>query len=141
MNLPTEDEINIYDSLDEIKACKHFLGKDLQQAEALFRDNSAHYQEDLMWMGPVAFSFYLQSAINYLKSDAAAGDGHLVECLYQIARFRMKQKEFVLAIDVINKMIDYVIENYDKFQVNEAVYGDVLGKYKQLQRLLKDMKS
>ncbi|MEO8108808.1 MAG: hypothetical protein ABI594_02195 [Ginsengibacter sp.] len=138
MNLPTKDEINIYNSLDEIAACKHFLGKSLEQAEALFRENSAYYQEYLMWMGPVAFNFYLESAINYLKSDDAVGDSHLIECLYQIVVFRMKQKEFVLAIDRVNKLIAYVMEYYDKFEVNEVVYGDVLSKYEHLQLLLKD---
>lgn len=38
--LPTCREINVYDSLDERSACEHFLGKTLEEAEALFRENS-----------------------------------------------------------------------------------------------------
>lgn len=136
MNIPTEKEINIFNSLDEINACKHFLGKDLQQAEALFRKNSAYYQEDLMWMGPVAFSFYLQAAINYLKSEASAEDSHLIACLYNIVSFRKKDKDFFLAIDRVRQMIAYIIEDYDKFQVDEAIYGDLLSRYKELLHML-----
>ena len=60
-------------SLDEGSACKHFLGKTLTEAEALFREASLYYQEDLMWMGPRAFQFYLPAALNDLKSEAARG--------------------------------------------------------------------
>jgi hypothetical protein len=139
MNLPKKEEINVYNSLDEISACEHFFNKTLEQAEALFRENSAYYQEDLMWMGPRAFQFYLQSAINYLESDDSAGDSHLIDCLYEIVVFRSKDKEFSLAINRIARMIDYVINNYEKFNVNTDVYGDLLGKYRQLQRQLKEM--
>lgn len=139
MKLPKKDEINVYNSLDEISACEHFFNKTLEQAEALFRENSAYYQEDLMWMGPRAFQFYLQSAINYLESDDSAGDSHLIDSLYEIVVFRSKDKEFSLAINRIAKMIDYVINNYAKFNVNADVYGDLLGKYRQLQKQLKEM--
>ena len=51
MSLPTHQDINAFDSLDEQTACKHFLGKSLTEAEALFAENSLYYQEDLMFMG------------------------------------------------------------------------------------------
>lgn len=139
MRLPTEDEINVYNSLDEISASEHFLNKTLEQAEELFRENSSYYQEDLMWMGPRAFHFYLQAAINYLRSEHSAGDDHMLDCLYEIVVFRSDQEGFLLAIDRINEMIDYVIDNYDKFDVDEDIYGDLIGKYTELQSQLKDI--
>jgi hypothetical protein len=57
MTLPTAKEIDPYGGLDGQVACKNFLGKSLDEAEALFRENSLYYQEGLMWMGPVAFRF------------------------------------------------------------------------------------
>ena len=92
-----------------------------------------------MWMGPRAFHFYLQAAINYLRSEHSAGDDHMISCLYEIVVFRSQQEEFLLAIDRINEMIDYVIDNYDKFDVDKDIYGDLIGKYKQLQSKLKDI--
>jgi hypothetical protein len=140
MTLPTRDEINVYNSLDEISATEHFLNKTLEDAEALFRENSLRYQEDLMWMGPRAFHFYLQAALNYLRSDASTGDDHFIYCLYKIVLFRMDEKEFVVALDVVNRLIDYVIGNYKKFAINSNVYGDLLGKYVELKSQLKDVK-
>jgi hypothetical protein len=139
MRLPTEKEINVYNSLDEITASEHFLNKTLEQAEALFRENSAYYQEDLMWMGPRAFQFYLQAAINYLKSDHSAGDAYMIDCLYEIVVFRSEEEQFLLALDVVRGMIEYVINNYEKFSVNQGIYGDLLEKYRQLQIQLKDV--
>src|SRR5580704_9995421 len=72
--LPTEEEISVFDSLDERWAVIHFLGKDLEQAQALFRENFLHYQEALMWMGPKAFRFYVLAAIKYLLSEESNGN-------------------------------------------------------------------
>jgi hypothetical protein len=84
--LPTAKEINLFDSLDERDAEKHFLGKSLDQAESLFRENFSVYQEDLMFMGPVAFRFYVPAAIRFLlspesdfHSDAAYAFCDLIE--------------------------------------------------------------
>lgn len=137
MRLPSEDEINIHNSLDERAASEHFLNKTLEQAEVLFQENSAYYQEDLMWMGSPAFHFYLQAVINYLKSEHSVGDDHLIDCLYEIVVFRSQQEGFLLAIDRVKEMIAYVIENYEKFDVDENIYGDLLGKYRHLQSQLK----
>ncbi len=139
MKLPAKDEINVHNSLDEITACEHFCNKTLLEAEELFRENSSYYQEDLMWMGPRAFNFYLQSVINYLESDYSAGDDHFIDCLYEIFVFRSKEKEFLLAIDNVNWLIDYVINNYKKFDIDKYVYGDLLGKYRQLQSEFKKL--
>lgn len=66
--LPSAREINPFDDLDGIEAEKHFLGKSIDEAERLLAENFSRYQEDLMFMGPVAFRYYLPAAIRYLKS-------------------------------------------------------------------------
>lgn len=137
MILPTKDELNIYNSLDEITACKHFYNKTLTEAEVLFRENSLNYCQDLMWMGSSAFKFYLQAAINYLQSQYSVGDNDIINCLFSVVEYRRKEKEFLLAIDHVNTMIAYVIDNYDKFEVDINIYGDLLARYRQLQGQLK----
>jgi hypothetical protein len=137
--LPTEEDINVYNSLDEQQAVKHFLNKTLEQAEAMFRDNSAYYQEDLMWMGPKAFQFYLQAVINYIKSDYSIGDSQIISALNAIIKFRFDEVGFSLAIDKVRDLVDYVINHYEKFDINSDVYGDLLGEYRQLQTQLQDL--
>jgi hypothetical protein len=64
--LPSAEEINVFDSLDERSAVEHFLGKDLEQAEALFCEDLLCYWEDLMWMGRSHFaSTYPPPSITY----------------------------------------------------------------------------
>jgi hypothetical protein len=36
-NLPTREEINVYDDLDGRTACDHFVGKSLEKAAEMFR--------------------------------------------------------------------------------------------------------
>jgi len=91
MRLPTAEEINpIPDDLDGQHAVQHFLGKTLEEAEALFREDSITYQEDLMFMGPSAFRFYVQAAINYIQSEAATGDSDIVNCIAGILESRLE---------------------------------------------------
>jgi hypothetical protein len=84
VTLPTAEELNPFDDLDGRVACRHFLGKSLAEAEALFRENEIYYQEDLMWMGAKAFCFYVQAAMNYVRRERtkpAAFLAHLTSTL------------------------------------------------------------
>src|SRR6185436_18816876 len=91
MSLPTANEINpIPGCLDGQCAEEHFLGKNLEEAEALFREASIIYQEDLMFMGPIAFRFYVHAAINYIRSQAATGDSSIIDCFAGILEFRLE---------------------------------------------------
>lgn len=141
MNLPTAEEINIHGSPDEASACEHFLGKTLLQAEKLFRDNASYYQEDLMWMGPKAFNFYLQALIKYLESADADGDDHIIDCMYEIVSFRMDHEGFPLAVDRVKSMISYILGNFEKFDVDEKIYGNLEAKYRKLQVEIEGMAS
>lgn len=129
---PTKTDINVHDSLDEIAAKDHFLGKTVDEAELLFRENSAYYQDDLMWMGPRAYEYYLQSVVNYLKSPQAAGDTHIISCMYSVIRFRAEESGFELGRESVGELVDYVIGSYEKFDVNPDVYGDLLSQYEEL---------
>ncbi len=66
-SVPSASEINVFDSLDERAAVRYFCGKSLREAEELFRSNSLAYADDLMWMGPKAFAYYLKAASNYIQ--------------------------------------------------------------------------
>jgi hypothetical protein len=138
MKLPTKDDINVCNSLDEITASKHFFNKTLEEAELLFRESSLAYGQDLMWMGFRAFVFYFQAAINYLQSDYSAGDSDIINCLYSLIEYRWEEEEFLLAHDKIEAMVSYVIANYEKFEVDTNIYGNLLEKYQQLHNKLQN---
>jgi hypothetical protein len=136
MPIPTRDEINVFDSLDERSACKHFLGKTVEEAEALFRENSIYYQEAQMWMGPVAFRYYVQAAIHYIKSPEAAGDSDIVSCLASTLEFRLKGEasEFVPIAQLLSSACAYILKNLDRFEVEKQIYGDLQSRYRNLER-------
>ena len=124
-SLPTREDIDVFGSLDEKGACKNFLGKTLAQAEEMFRANALYYQEDLMWMGPVAFKFYLPAATRYLASDAAHDDSDGVSALLKTIRFRAGDEDFSTAHHEVNQLIDVVMLHYPKFDIDESIYGDL----------------
>jgi len=136
MKLPTCKDINIYDSLEEIIAVEHFLGKSLEEAEKLFGQNSLYYQEDLMWMGPVAFRFYVQSAIRYIQSEAASGDSDMINCFADTLEFRLEHESQELQPVAVQlaTICGYVLVNLDRFDVDAEIYDGIRDSYTLLQQ-------
>src|SRR5258706_7209530 len=136
MALPTRQDINVHDSLDERSACEHFLGKSLQQAEALFRQNSLYYQEDLMFMGASAFRFYVQAAISYIRSEASDGDSDIISCISSILEHRLEfeAKELVLVAPKLASVCRYILEHYDRFHLTPEINGDLQTRFLALEQ-------
>lgn len=57
-HLPRKEDINVYDTLDERSAVQHFLGKTREEIHERLREEYEYLQEDLAFMGPVAFAYY-----------------------------------------------------------------------------------
>jgi hypothetical protein len=133
-HLPNAVEINLFDSLDERIAVEHFLGKELKQAEALFRENFLVYQEDLMWMGPIAFRFYVPAAIDYLLSEQADNDTDAVSSFCSVIEFRLDHEpaEVTPVGQLIREGIIEILENFDRYEPDIAIYGDVAERYRAL---------
>src|SRR5580765_4916675 len=131
MTLPTCQDINVHDSLDERTACEHFLGKSLAEAEALFREASITYQEDLMFMGASAFRFYVQAAISYIQSDSATGDSDIISCFASILEHRLEHEadELRPVADRLASICGYIFDHYDRFCLTLEIYGDVRPRF------------
>lgn len=133
--LPSAQELNpIAEDLDGQVAAEHFLGKSLDEAVLLFEDNSLYYQEDLLWMGPAAFCFYVHAVIRYLKSDASVGDCDLVNCLHGILTKRLADDlaEITPVLEDLRGIAEYILAYWPKYEVDPEVYGDLCRKYQQL---------
>ena len=79
MQLPTEQEINpVAENLDGQWAVRNFLGKSLDAAEAMFREELDFHGEDLMFMGPVAFRYYIPAACRFLRSQLPDADPPMI---------------------------------------------------------------
>lgn len=125
--LPTREEINVHNSLDEQTACADFFGKTITQAELLFRENALIYQEDLMFMGPVAFCYYLPAFVRYICGEHSINDSDAISCFIGLVEYRFdRESQMMLTIcDELLTACDYVIGEYDRFDVGESIYGDL----------------
>jgi hypothetical protein len=114
--IPTLEEINVYDTLDERVAVEHFLGKDRKAAEALFRENFIYYQEDLMWMGPRAFCFYLPAALTYVVSDESNVGSIELGMLVNVIEFQLQDCEEAIApvFSELRDGIDVVLSSFER---------------------------
>jgi hypothetical protein len=143
MGPPSAKQINVHDSLDERWACKNFLGKNVEQAELLFRENALRYQEALMWMGPVAFRYYVPAFVRYIQSEFAKGDSDSINCLHSLLSFKSEHdpKHLAPCSEDLVTACRYVIDNYGKFAPAPEIYGDLRGKYQSLVATLQRLKA
>ena len=142
MNLPSEREIcPVPEDLDGQCAVRNFLGKSIEEAEALFRENSLHYQEDLMWMGPVAFRFYFPATERYVRSEHSRGDSDIINCLAGLLQFKLEWSpdDMRPIAGTLATFCDYVAAAYDRFDVIEDIYGDARGRYSTLKEHFEQM--
>jgi hypothetical protein len=137
MRLPTAREINpIPEDLDGQCAEQNFLGKSLEEAEALFRESSITYQEDLMYMGSTAFRFYVQAAISYIQSKSATGDSDIIAGFAGILECRLESEsqELLSIAEQLASICAYIIEQYDRFDLTPEIYGDLRPRFQALQQ-------
>ena len=132
--LPTEQEINVYGSLDEQSAVKNFLGKNLAQAEALFQQNSLRYGEDLMWMGPRAIRFYVRAYIQYLLSDEATTDPGAVSQFAALIQFWRESDPLLIPSlqPTLIAAIDRLLNREWPDEMTAGAYGNLPAKLRSL---------
>ena len=121
--------------LDGWHAWDTFGGLSLDQAYEVFRTSALDCQEDLMWMAPRPFCFYLPVALRYIQAADSSGDSDIVNCLAPAIQFQFGGKHDITdAFPCIRAICGYVLSHYSKFEVSEQVYGDLRPRYEGLLR-------
>jgi len=111
--LPSASDFNVYNTLDEMGACKNFLGKTIAEAEQILSKLPDYHYADFAYMGPKAFEFYMQAAINCVK---AAADDAVIGAMHTAISMRVDMKDLTLGTERVLEMIDYIIEHFDQFK-------------------------
>lgn len=139
MTIPTVNEINVHGSLDEQTACEHFLGKSLEEAKRHFCKDSLTYTEDLMWMGPVAFRYYVKAAMWYIQSEASKADSGMINGFVGVLEFHrhLNPEELRPVAMELSSICNYIIQNYDKFDLDSVFYGDLRSRFIKLTEYFK----
>lgn len=133
----------MHDSLDERSACDHFLGKSLEEAEILFRENASHYQDDLIWMGPVAFRYYVPAFVAYLKSEHSVRDSDAASSFAGLLEYWVDSAPSELGpiSDTLLRAAGYVIEHWKKFEIDDDTYAGLRARYEGLLSHLRDLQA
>ena len=134
--LPTAREINPYDDLDGRDAERHFLGKTLDEAFALFSSGFYRYQEDLMFMGPVAFRYYLPAAVRHVESApdcSIPSDDELLLCVLKF-HWEWEREELAPLRELISAYCRGALERAEQSS-NDETWGPEWGPSK-IERIL-----
>ncbi len=111
--------------LDAQRALQNFGGLTLDEALVKFRENPLGYQEDFMFMGPVAFAFYYPVIEQHLKGDLEADpyDDHqawiLAHCIK--AHFGENPSDSLrILIPRILELASFVLSHIQRFGMTDA---------------------
>ena len=126
MSLPTRQDINPWnDETDGQTACEHYLGKSLEEAEAMLHEDYWRYGEDLMYMGPVAFRFYLPAVAQVLRSGPPPAQG-LIDWFASVLRIRLEKEPhgLVPVAQQLAALCDEVATRWSRFNESDIYLFD-----------------
>jgi hypothetical protein len=72
-------------------------------------------------MGEVAFAYYLQAFRNYLVSEASREDYDVSAAVDMVFNLRQQRGEIGSARELVLECLDYVLANFDKFDLEDTV--------------------
>ena len=130
MKIPGLDEWGGYsycgNDLDTEYAFKTFFGKSLLEAEAMFHDHPTERTEDLRWMPPHPFRYYILAFKSYLLSDKSLKDPDAASCYLEcIEQKIMEQPKTIDPIfEILEDSIHHVADNQAFYDADEGIYGD-----------------
>lgn len=137
--LPTRSEIADENDLDGSHAINSFYGKTLKEAEALIaqgcRDsNPLTYTEDLLWMEPVGFRFYVRAAIAVCLSDDATGECDFISSMAGTISLWDQQHPGELApcARLLADFCSAVVTQFERYDADPGIYTGLREKYEHL---------
>lgn len=146
--LPSKEEFYFDGSLDEKYAIKVYLGKDFDFVKNKFCDHTPlAILQDLYNIGINAFRYYVFGACRYLQtvdlSDTyVVDDASEVYCaLVDILKikFQTNPQEMQYIASYMKKFAKFAIENYESFDINEEIYGNVKEKWQELIKKIENL--
>ena len=116
--LPTLDDFVVYGDFDEESAARNLLGLSTAEVSDLIQGDFLRYQEYFMFMGPVAFCFYVESMISYVLDDCDQDDFMI---FHDLCEYRLDDK-------LAKKMTPCAISVAECLEAYAAKLPDVSGK-------------
>ncbi len=134
--LPTEKDFYFDGCVDEKYAIQHYLGKDIDFAEQRYY---SYYPlaifQDFSLVGAKATLYYLFGAYRYLQSEHSIDEPDIYAALPDLLETKLLEdpESFIIVADYLISFCIWAVENYNKFDADVDIYGDVKEKYLALQ--------
>jgi hypothetical protein len=99
--LPSFDEIAADNLADAQLAAQNHHGKTIEDIEAIYREGLVEPLEDLCYMGPVGFCYYVRAAVNYIAGEIRAARDAEVGRLAMAVRGQLGRPELRAVRDLL----------------------------------------
>jgi len=144
-DIPSEaDWGNYQDDLDQDYAHQIFAGRDLHQVMSAFARSSIERAEDLRFMPPIPFQYYIFSFCDFVTSSEVftlnegmdASDA--ASCFLNLIIYKLEHQKSDIQ-PVINEVMPFVEQvalNQSQYDADSDIYGDFKEKLLLIRRLL-----
>jgi hypothetical protein len=120
-------------NLDAVSAREHFCGKSELEAEALFRENALHYQEDLLSMPPVPFDFYAPVFARYVLSPEARGDSDAGSSFLALVEELLERQPHLAKRETLEHLLEAatrVAQTQSFYAADPRIYGSFIERHR-----------
>jgi len=141
--IPTEADWGQLEAgdLDARYARRMFAGKSFQDAVPMFRANVLERAEDLHYMPPVPFRFYMLAFKEYVLSDAVLEDelaaASAADSFLSLVESRLREHPGSISpiIDELMPAVTFVAQNQDRYGATLEIYGDFRDRMERINEL------
>jgi hypothetical protein len=89
-----------------------------------------------MWVGAVAFRYYLPAVVQFVRSEAATDDSDFIAHFASTLEFRLEHEpqELQPVAEQLADLCRYIVEHWSLFESGSEFYDDVRTRYQTLQQ-------
>jgi hypothetical protein len=139
-SLPTEEDFYYDGDCDERYTIKEYLGKDIEYTkERYYHLCGISVLHDFYFVGTKAARYYLFGAFRYLQEDkkdeyewSEAQEVYSALPNVLLKHLEENSKDMAYIADYLMRFCQWAIDNYEKFNVDEEIYGDTRREYMEL---------
>ncbi|HIP45241.1 MAG TPA: hypothetical protein EYG93_07945 [Sulfurospirillum arcachonense] len=147
--LPSKEDFYYDGGCDERYALNHYYGKDidfiLEECKSFI---PLAIMDTFFLVGTRAFRYYVFGAFRYIQEAIETGDKEMIfessdvlSCITNIINQHLNEnpKDMEYIAIYIKNFFKWAIENYNSFDINENVYGNMKEKWKELNKTIEEL--
>jgi hypothetical protein len=142
MTIPTKEQWGKIDKdeLDTKYALKDFLGKSLNQAKNMFKDNALHYGDSLYAMPYIPFNYYAPAMTEYIISEDAKNDSDGASSFLHSNIWLLSEYPEIVSDEtkrLLFEASEHVANNQEFYDADIDIYGKFEDLFNKLKRVYK----